>query len=1202
MPIHQIQALPKIKGLRIANPTFKPVLSYGDGSVTGQGEKALNTDVIRNKFGVSGKGIKIGVLSDSYNNLNGATESINSGDLPQEGVEVLTDLDRGGLDEGRAMLEIIHDIAPDAELLFRTGVISDVDFALGMIELAQAGCAIILDDVAYLNQPFFQQGIIAQSVDSVQRMGVALFTSAGNTADQSYEAVYTGTNSPSLNDILGEYKGYHAFALDDIFMHVLIPPQTTLKLSFQWRDPFFSASGGDGAQSDLDIFLLDENKNIVAQSIENNLGNDPLEILFYENSRNDSLELDFVIAHKDGPTPREIKYIDFTGIETEYETSFSTIFGHANTPKIMTVGAVPFYLTPAFGVNPPLLSSSSALGGTPILFDFAGNETDLTYQKPEITAPEGVNTTFFGNDTFDDEDNYPNFFGTSAAVPHVAAVAALMLEASGGPRSLSPNELFKMITTTALDMEETGFDFRSGYGFLDAEKAVKNVISQTLIINEIETDTPGEDALEFIELYDGGYGNIPLNGLNLIFYDPETMLAYQSHHLGRHFTNDEGFFVIGSAELNQAYGNGTVDTVVSLTKDFFPNRPGILVLAKGDETAFPVGATLPESDKIIDMVLFTQQGFVMIKDFLTDLNTLPCANEGFYLDAENHSVQRFPDGNRNLNAFTTYLPTPGKSNIAPPAPAIQISPNTKLDFDWVNTGENSKAKVHRITGEWLSSDTLMLITPFGFEASFLENTGFRDTLCFSENLKPKSIGRLDTLIYIRFSPKSTINGIKDGKIELVQKTSVLNTLEVQGIEIGNQTSLSRINAVRNLLDENLLPNFAGNVKVKGVIHSINLSPPNYQFTLIEGANELDGIGIFIREEAASLLGIKVLLDTLEVGDEIIIEGILGSQSGLMQIIQPVEIQITRENIALQNPISLSILDENAESRMVKLPNVIISDSNEWLGSPEFSGESFVFQVVNKYGEYSIHIDGNTPLAKMTYGEVFGQSNFGLNLVGIGAQFDETNPRDAQYRLMMFAPDQISRSDLNLVVTSINDGVDPEVGLAFEVKVQVQDNKGNPVILSQDTEIMLYLNNGKGILEGNLRGKILAGTDCVQVSGLSYGMVEEGLTLGVKTLSGNVFMTGESDLFAVTPVIDLSSIQIKVIPNPIENNFRVEFTPSIGREVVLSIVDHVGKVYASRKLTIREGFINENIKLLQPGIYILQIKIDKTSISKQIIKR
>ena len=138
--------------------------------------------------------------------------------------------------------------------------------------------------------------------------------------------------------------------------------------------------------------------------------------------------------------------------------------------RARAVGAAFYAETPAFGQDPPLLEPFSSAGPQGIYFDILGSPlpTPEIRQKPEIVAPDGTNTTFFGIDTPDDADTFPNFFGTSAAAPHAAAVAALMLEADP---SLTPNDIYQALQDTAIDMLSPGFDYDSGFGLIDAVAA-----------------------------------------------------------------------------------------------------------------------------------------------------------------------------------------------------------------------------------------------------------------------------------------------------------------------------------------------------------------------------------------------------------------------------------------------------------------------------------------------------------------------------------------------------------------------------------------------------------------------------------------------------------------------------------------------------------------------------------------------------------
>ena len=99
--------------------------------------------------------------------------------------------------KGRAMLQIIHDVAPKATLAFRTGFLTPENFAVGIRELQAAGCNIICDDITYITEPFFKDGAVAKAVNDVTALGVSYFTSAGNFGKQSYESTFAPALAPA---------------------------------------------------------------------------------------------------------------------------------------------------------------------------------------------------------------------------------------------------------------------------------------------------------------------------------------------------------------------------------------------------------------------------------------------------------------------------------------------------------------------------------------------------------------------------------------------------------------------------------------------------------------------------------------------------------------------------------------------------------------------------------------------------------------------------------------------------------------------------------------------------------------------------------------------------------------------------------------------------------------------------------------------
>jgi hypothetical protein len=134
-----------------------------------------------------------------------------------------------------------------------------------------------------------------------------------------------------------------------------------------------------------------------------------------------------------------LRYVNFDDIyPTEYVDPLApATFGHSTAKGATSVAAYdPFrpYL-PEFFTSP---------GGTlPFYFDSAGNRYahPQIRAKPQLSSTDGGNTTFFIGDTVRDPDTQPNFFGTSAAAPHAASIAALLLQKSGGRGSLSPDQV-----------------------------------------------------------------------------------------------------------------------------------------------------------------------------------------------------------------------------------------------------------------------------------------------------------------------------------------------------------------------------------------------------------------------------------------------------------------------------------------------------------------------------------------------------------------------------------------------------------------------------------------------------------------------------------------------------------------------------------------------------------------------------------------
>ncbi len=516
--LSQLSQFPEVSWVS-SNKAARNALGPPGGSVFNAADTAMFTDVVRKRYNVDGSGVTIGVMSDSYDCLGGAATDVETGDLPLD-VEVLKEYpfcEEDGTDEGRAMMQLIYDVAPGAKQLFYSAFVSPTDFAAGIQALADAGADIIVDDIRYFTMPMFQEGPIAQSVNQVKARGVTYFSSAGNFARLSYENDFVGGSEWRSTDRAHDF-GRAAGRDSNFYQKLTLPAEQDISITFSWDDPA-EIAGGTGAKTDLDIFLLDgQKRQIIASSQDSNVGHNPVEFISINHTRDDS-EFYLYISHRAGPEPSRIKYIIngpvapwnagiieetddqaalYASVD-EYPTFSSTIFGHANASGAIAVGAIPYIETPWFGtpIEQAYIESFSSAGGTPILFDDNGRRLSTSKMplKPEIVAPDNADTTFFGEDT--DNNDLPNFSGTSAAAPHAAAMAALLKEKFS---FLSPDDISLAMTKGSLDLSDpamvnesaplnvncgqsTYFDWGTGCGLVQADMVFDRV--GRMITNDI---------------------------------------------------------------------------------------------------------------------------------------------------------------------------------------------------------------------------------------------------------------------------------------------------------------------------------------------------------------------------------------------------------------------------------------------------------------------------------------------------------------------------------------------------------------------------------------------------------------------------------------------------------------------------------------------------------------------------------------------
>jgi hypothetical protein len=509
------------------------------GAVTSQGDFAQRSDVLRTTYPtLTGAGITVGAISDSYNCypvyasnhvpalgpagyasntfLATAANDVTSGDLPSA-VNVVgeapcmsygapTQLPFG--DEGRAMLQIVHDVAPGAGLAFYTAENGEADFASGIGKLAGAKANVIADDVGYFDEPFFQDGIVAQAIDQVVAQGVAYFSAAGNDGSDAYDNtapsfLTLSKTAPTANEYLLNFDNSGVTTATSLAVDIPALDQGELvALVLQWDQPYVTgAAGSPGASSHLDLCVTgagnDQIINIAGNTVTctgpNETGFDPVQVLIVSNPANaaartakETINITIGLADGTAPPGRVKLAVEGGGLDVTIHSNFATnptLQGHPGAAGAAAVGAAAFYNTPGCGVMPAKLETFSSQGGGPILFDKTGTRltTPLVRQKPNFVAPDAGNDTFLGfKDTGDtsavpqcaQNTNYPNFLGTSAATPHAAAVAALMLQANS---TLTPQQIYTAMQSSALPMGTTTPDFMTGYGFIQADTVLSGL-------------------------------------------------------------------------------------------------------------------------------------------------------------------------------------------------------------------------------------------------------------------------------------------------------------------------------------------------------------------------------------------------------------------------------------------------------------------------------------------------------------------------------------------------------------------------------------------------------------------------------------------------------------------------------------------------------------------------------------------------------
>ncbi|HEY0782126.1 MAG TPA: S8 family serine peptidase, partial [Thermoanaerobaculia bacterium] len=459
LPLAVLERAAALAGVRQIRPAGRPLFSTGP--TVSEGDHAHAADLVRTGGGPDGSGVKIGLISDGVDAL---ADRQAAGDLPPV-VTVLPGQAGTGA-EGMAILEILYDLAPGAQLYFATGITSLESMADNVTALRAAGCDVIVDDVTWLEEGVFQDGAIARAANAVVASGGLYLSAAGNSGNATHG--FSGTWE-------GDFIDSGTTLADGSHIHNFGPSTTngltasSQQVTLQWADPL------GAAVDDYDLYLLDSTGTTVvdASTTVQDGTQDPLE----EVGRQKYGER-ILIARAAG-TARAL-HLDTAQGRLEVATP-GNVFGHNAAAYVLTVAALNvadssgdlFTANPGSTYPVQVYSSDgprrlffnpdgSAITPGNVLFGSGGGRL---LRKVDVTAADCVRTGAPG---------FSLFCGTSAAAPHAAAIAALARSLPSHPSALQVRAALK---ASAWDMEAVvGPDRDSGSGVVMADRTVSALL------------------------------------------------------------------------------------------------------------------------------------------------------------------------------------------------------------------------------------------------------------------------------------------------------------------------------------------------------------------------------------------------------------------------------------------------------------------------------------------------------------------------------------------------------------------------------------------------------------------------------------------------------------------------------------------------------------------------------------------------------
>jgi hypothetical protein len=474
VPVAALDALSRSGAVEFVRPPLVAV-----PLVTGQGVALTNANSWHSQ-GLTGAGVKVAVLDLGFQGYTSLLGTELPAAVTAQSFRADGDITGGGEKHGTGVAEIVHEMAPGAQL-YLANFDTEVELANASQWLTAQGVQVINASWGYFTSgPGDGTGIVDDVVTQSTAAGTLWSVAAGNHANRHWSGQFLDTNSNTFHEFQTTPFLDEGNQPGQIFFGSFFPTVGAgepIAAELKWNDPFGAAC------RDYDLYLKrtdDNNQPVTVASSETRQndggcmpGANPVEVIVTTAPVTDEYHL--VIqkhaAATDATMDLYLGYHDF-----EYVVTPNSVLQPADNPNAMTVGAV-------YHGAPTTIEAFSSRGPT----------TDGR-TKPDIVGPDGVSTVTYGPSAF---------FGTSAASPHLAGAAALVRQRLP---CLTPAQLKAFLETNVVDLAPPGKDNTFGSGRL------------SLSAVPLDTDTDGtgdacdtdDDADTWSDAAEGAMGTNPL--------------------------------------------------------------------------------------------------------------------------------------------------------------------------------------------------------------------------------------------------------------------------------------------------------------------------------------------------------------------------------------------------------------------------------------------------------------------------------------------------------------------------------------------------------------------------------------------------------------------------------------------------------------------------------------------------------------------